>query len=117
MNTINLNAVVNSWLDAEIDKRRGQTLRSYFKRQSRRQLRHRLADDLHMNMGQYLSELIDTKSDMSLSIDGKKSSAAETKGVTFISSKQRSLQSVVVVRTFVRSPFERKHQTVELLAA
>jgi hypothetical protein len=43
MNTSNVNAIANSNLEGEIDTRRGHAMRSYFKRQSRRQVRHRLA--------------------------------------------------------------------------
>lgn len=56
MNTINVIAIANSHLEGEIAMRRGHALRSFFKRQSRRQVRQRLAAELRANMGHHLAE-------------------------------------------------------------
>lgn len=115
MNTINVNAIANSQLEGEIDMRRSHGLRSYFKRQSRRQVRHRLATELRANMGHHLAE---AREMMSVgAVDRNLVSASTATIIAFPSQEQRVARSVLVVRKSARSPFERKQVCVELLAA
>ena len=114
MNTINFNAIAASRLSDEIDMRRGNALRSYFKRQSRRQVRHRLAIDLRMNMAYDIEEAVDM---LAMGARDRNPVVTSAQVIAFPSQQQRALRSVVVVRKTARSPFERKHVQVELLAA
>lgn len=117
MNTINLNAIVNSHLDGEIAMRRGHALRSFFKRQSRRQARHRLAAELRMNMVDHLAEAGEMMSMRAGANDRNPVMASTATIIAFPSQEQRAARSVLVVRKSARSPFERKQLQVELLVA
>jgi hypothetical protein len=117
MNTINVKAIVNSYLEGEIDTRRGHALRSYFKRQSRRQVRHRLSADLRMHMGDHLSEAVETMSVSVPKVDRNPVMASTALIIAFPSQEQRAARSVLVVRKPARSPFERKQVHAEVLAA
>jgi hypothetical protein len=117
MNTINVKAIVNSYLEGEIDMRRGHALRSYFKRQSRRQVRHRLSTELRMHMGHHLAEAVE-KMSVSVRKDDRNSVTASTALIiAFPSQEQRAARSVLVMRKSARSPFERKQVHAEVLAA
>lgn len=116
MNTININAIANSHLEGEIEVRRGHALRSFFKRQSRRQVRQRLATELRVNMGHHLAEAGEMMSMRAVGVVGQVI-ASTAKIIAFPSQEQRAARSVLVVRKSARSPFERKQVQVELLAA
>ena len=119
MNTINVNAIANSHLQGEIDMRRGHALRSYFKRQSRRQVRHRLAAELVAQMGHHFAEAKEMSIE-SKAFPGARGAVAEMNGATIIAfptREQREARKVLVIRKSVRSQFERKVVEVELLAA
>lgn len=117
MNTINVNAIANSHLQGEIDMRRGHALRSYFKRQSRRQVRQRLANDLRKNMGHHLAEAMDMMSVRCTQVDRNPVMVSTATIIAFPNREQRAARSVLVVRKSARSPFERKQLHTELLAA
>lgn len=117
MNTINVNAIVNSYLEGEIDMRRGHALRSYFKRQSRRQVRHRLSAELRMHMGHHLAEALEKMSLSVRNVDRNPVTASTALIVAFPSQEQRAARSVLIVRKSARSPFERKQVHAEVLAA
>lgn len=116
MNTININAIANSHLEGEIEMRRGHALRSFFKRQSRRQVRQRLATELRVNMGHHLAEAVEMASMRAAGVDGQVI-ASTAKIIAFPNQEQRAARSVLVVRKSALSPFHRKQLHVELLAA
>lgn len=119
MNTININAIVNSHLEGEIATRRGHALRSYFKRQSRRQVRHRLSAELRMHVGHHLAEAMEMMSVGAGKVDRNlaTSSTATATIIAFPNHEQRIARPVLVVRKSARSPFQRKQVHAELLAA
>lgn len=117
MNTINVNAIANSHLQSEIDMRRGHDLRSYFKRQSRRQVRQRLASDLRANMVHHLAEAVEMMSVRGAEVDHNPVVVSTATIIAFPNREQRAARSVLVVRKSARSPFERKQVRAELLAA
>jgi hypothetical protein len=120
MNSINANAIVNSHLEGDIAMRRGHALRSYFKRQSRRQVRQRLATELRVNMGHHLAEASEMMSMRAGDVDRNLGAVSTATIIAFPSQEQRAARSVLVVRKFARSrssPFERQQVQVELLAA
>lgn len=117
MNTININAIVNSHLEGEIATRRGHALRSFFKRQSRRQARQRLASELRMNMAHHLAEAMEMTSMRASDVDRNLAMASTATIIVFPSRAQRAVRSVLVVRKSAPSPFERKQVHAELLAA
>lgn len=117
MNTINANAIANSHLEVEIAMRRGHALRSFFKRQSRRQVRQRLANDLRANMGHHLAEAVEMMSMRDAHADRNPVMASTAKIIAFPNHEQRAARSVLVVRKSARSAFERKQVLIELLAA
>jgi hypothetical protein len=117
MNTTNVKAIVNSYLEGEIDTRRGHSLRSYFKRQSRRQVRHRLSAELRMHMGDHLAEAVETMSVSVREVDRNPAMAPTALIIAFPSQEQRAARSVLVMRKSARSPFERKQVHAEVLAA
>jgi hypothetical protein len=117
MNTINVNAIANSNLEGEIAMRRGHALRSFFKRQSRRQVRQRLATELRVNMGHHLAEAGEMMSMRAGDVDRNLVMASTAMIIAFPSQEQRAAHSVLVVRKSARSPYERKQVHVELLAA
>ncbi|MFC5550331.1 hypothetical protein [Massilia aerilata] len=117
MNTINVNAIANSHLQGEIEMRRGHVLRSYFKRQSRRQVRQRLEHDLRTNMAHHLAEAVEMMSVRGAQVDRNPVMVSTAKIIAFPSREQRPARSVLVVRKSARSPFERKQMHAELLAA
>lgn len=116
MNTIN-NAIANSNLAGEIDMRRGHALRSYFKRQSRRQVRHRLAADLHSQMDNHLA---DAKEMMAMRAGAEHRNPTMASAATIIAfpnREQRAARAVQVTRKLAGDPFVRKQVRYELLAA
>lgn len=115
MNTINVNAIANSHIEGEIDQRRGHALRSYFKRQGRRQVRHRLAAELRLQMDHHIAEVMEMKSMSTRTVDRQPASTATI--IAFPGKEQRAARLVVVVRKSARSPFERKQMHTDLLAA
>jgi hypothetical protein len=117
MNSINVNAIANSRLAGEIEMRRGHALRSYFKRQSRRQVRHRLSTELRLHLDHHLAEAAEmaTMNVSAASCNPAVNSTAVI--IAFPSKEQRAARSVLVVRKTARSPFERKQVQVQLLAA
>lgn len=117
MNTSNVNAIANSNLEGEIDTRRGHAMRSHFKRQSRRQVRHRLAAELRMQMGQHLAEAMEMKPMRATDINRNPVTASTATIIAFPSREQRAARSVLVVRKSVRDPFARQQVHFELLAA
>lgn len=117
MNTINVNAIVNSYLEGEIDTRRGHALRSYFKRQSRRQVRHRLSAELRMHMSDHLAEAVESMSLSVRKVDRNPVTASTALIIAFPSQEQRVARSVLVVRKSARSSFGRKQVHAEVLAA
>lgn len=117
MNTINTKAIANGYFAGEIEMRRGHTSRSEFKRQSRRQVRHRLAAELRMHMGHHLAEAMEMVSVSASAADRNPAMAMTATIIAFPNQEQRAARSVLVVRKLVRSPFERKQVQVELLAA
>lgn len=117
MNTINVNAIANGHLEGEIARRRGHALRSYFKRQSRRQVRQRLANDLRTNMGHHLAEAVEMMSVRGAQVDSNPVMVSTAKIIAFPNQEQRAARLVLVVRKSARSPFERKQMHSELLAA
>lgn len=117
MNTININAIANSHLEGEIEMRRGNALRSFFKRQSRRQVRQRLATELRVNMGHHLAEAGEMASMRAGDVDYNPVMASTATIIAFPSQEQRAARSVLVVRKSALSPFHRKQLHVELLAA
>ena len=117
MNTVNVKAIVNSYLEGEIDMRRGHALRSYFKRQSRRQVRHRLSAELRVHMGHHLAEAVEKMSVSVRKVDRYPVTTSTALIIAFPSQEQRAARSVLVVRKLARSPFERKQVHAEVLAA
>ena len=117
MNTSNVNAIANSNLEGEIDTRRGHAMRSYFKRQSRRQVRHRLAAELRMQMGHHLAEAMEMKPMRATDINRNPVTASTATIIAFPNREQRAARSVLVVRKSVRAPFARQQVRLELLAA
>lgn len=117
MNIINVNAIANSHLEGEIEFRRGHALRSFFKRQSRRQVRQRLATELRVSMGHHLVEAMEMVSMRAGYIDPNPVMASTATIIAFPDREQRAVRSVLVMRKSARSPFERKQLNVELLAA
>jgi hypothetical protein len=117
MNTINVNAIANSRLADEIAMRRGHALRGYFKRQSSRQARHRLATELRMHMGHHLAEAVEMMSVGAGDVDRNPVMASTATIIAFPSQEQRAARAVLIVRKSACSPFERKQIQVELLAA
>lgn len=115
MNTIN-NAIANSHLAGEIDMRRGHALRSYFKRQSRRQVRHRLAAELRSQMDHHL---VEAQEMMSVRAGAKSHNpmASTATIIAFPSQEQRATRAVQVTRKLAGDPFVRKQVRHELLAA
>jgi len=117
MNTININAIANSHLEGEIKMRRGHALRSFFKRQSRRQVRQRLATELRVNMAHHLAEAVEMASMRASDVDRNPVMASTATIIAFPSQEQCAARSVLVVRKSALSPFHRKQLHVELLAA
>ena len=118
MKTINATARANGILAYELDGSRGHSLHSVFKRQSRRQVRHRLASELRINMGHHLAEAMEMMSVAGIAGMRKPAAPQATAVIiAFPSQEQRAARSVLVVRKLARSPFERKQVQVELLAA
>lgn len=117
MNTINVNAIANSHLEGEIAMRRGHALRSFFKRQSRRQVRQRLANDLRANMVHHLAEAEEMMSVRGAQVGRNPVMVSTATIIAFPNKEQRAARSVLVVRKSARSPFERKQVHTELLAA
>lgn len=113
MNT-NVNAIANSYLPGEIDMRRGHALRSYFKRQSRRQVRHRLAAELDRDLSHHLKEASEI---MAMNNRSAVTAAPTAKIIAFPSQEQRAGRLVLVMRKASRSPYERKQVLIERLAA
>jgi len=117
MNTSNVNAIANSNLEGEIDTRRGHAMRSYFKRQSRRKVRHRLAAELRMHLEHHLAEAIEMKPMRATYINRNPVTASTATIIAFPNREQRAARSVLVVRKSVRAPFARQQVRLELLAA
>jgi hypothetical protein len=117
MNTSNVNAIANSNLAGEIDTRRGHAMRSYFKRQSRRQVRHRLATELRMQMEHHLAEATEMKPMLASEVHRNPVMASTATIIAFPNREQRDARSVLVVRKSARDPFARQQVRFELLAA
>lgn len=118
MTTINAKAIANSHLDGEIDKRRGHAARSYFKRQSRRQVRHRLKADLQAQMAHHLADAMvksTTQAPATAHVSGVPIASATI--IAFPSTAQRAARQVEVIRKLSRTPFERQQYEVTVLAA
>lgn len=117
MNSINVNAFANSNLQGEIDMRRGHALRSYFKRQSRRQVRHRLAAELRTEMGHHLAEAAEMMSVHAGDVDCSPEITSTATIIAFPNREQRAARTVQVTRKLSRLPFERQQLQVTFLAA
>ena len=115
MNTINVNAIADSRFSSEIDVRRGHALRSYFKRQSRRQVRHRLAAELRLDMPQNIADAIEMLSPNAGADHNPAVTSAQV--FHFPSKDQRAAHAVPVIRKLKRSPFERQRLALTVLAA
>jgi hypothetical protein len=122
MNTINATARANGNLAFDLDILRGHGSRSAVKRQSRRQVRHRLAAELAAQMGRHLAEAMEMTV-QTIAAGGRKAATAATAAtatatiIAFPTREQGDAREVLVIRKSARSPFERKQVQVELLAA
>lgn len=117
MSTKNLNAIVNSLMDGEINTRRGNKWRSYFKRQSRRQARHRLASELNANIGEHFADALEpwiVGNDHVLETGYTHSGAAVPIG---LNPRKAVQKSVVVIQKARPSPLERNLINADRLVA
>jgi hypothetical protein len=119
MNTININAIANSHLEGEIAMRRGHPLRSYFKRQSRRQVRHRLEAELRQECSTFIvSENRRRKIDAWFDNEWKLGALiSQQQANVAAAASARKVSEVQVIRKVTVSPFARKQVNVELLVA
>lgn len=128
MTTINAKAIADSFIAGEIDMRRGHAARSYFKRQARRQVRHRLEAILRNEVSSFIvgenrrrmiQSWFDNEWKLGAAIaEGQAVAGAPvSKHVPGQPSNQPTAREVQVIRKVTHSPYERKQIEMRVLVA
>lgn len=113
MNVIKAKAIANRFLEEEIESHQGSAWRSTFKRQARRQVRHRLnakmLKDLHVDVAEAI-EMMSANSPTTIS-------TATATIIAFPTRAELASRQIPVIRKLPLQPFQRQQYEQSLIAA